>query len=36
MLINIEGLDGVGKSSVVDYISSTLNIPIISKPLNKY
>ena len=35
MLINIEGLDGVGKSSVVDYISSTLNIPIISKPLNR-
>ena len=35
MLIVIEGLDGVGKSSVVDHISSTLNIPIISKPLNR-
>ncbi len=34
MLIVIEGLDGVGKSSVVEYISNTLQIPIISKPLN--
>ena len=35
MLIVIEGLDGVGKSSVVDHISTTYNIPVISKPLNK-
>ena len=33
MLISVEGLDGVGKSSLVDSISKELQMPIIAKPI---
>lgn len=35
MLISIEGLDGVGKSSVTTYLSASLNMPIAEKPNRK-
>lgn len=35
MLISIEGLDGVGKSSVTNYLSALLNMPIAEKPNRK-
>lgn len=33
MLISIEGLDGVGKSTLTSVLSSELKMPIISKPI---
>ena len=33
MLISVEGLDGVGKSYLVDNISKKLQMPIIVKPI---
>lgn len=33
MLISVEGLDGVGKSSLVNSVSRKLQIPIIAKPI---
>lgn len=35
MLISVEGLDGVGKSTVSHAIVSSLNIPIAEKPIKK-
>lgn len=35
MLISIEGLDGVGKSSVINYLSTSLNMLIAEKPIKK-
>lgn len=34
MLICVEGMDGVGKSTIAGDISQLLNIPIIEKPIN--
>ena len=33
MLISVEGMDGVGKSTIVGAISHFLNIPVIEKPI---
>ena len=35
MLISVEGLDGVGKSTISKALSSSLNIPIAEKPIKK-
>ncbi len=35
MLISVEGLDGVGKSSVTNHLASSLNMPIAEKPIKK-
>lgn len=35
MLISVEGLDGVGKSTITNYLSSSLNMPIAEKPIKK-
>lgn len=35
MLISIEGLDGVGKSTVSKILSASLNMPIVEKPIKK-
>lgn len=35
MLISIEGMDGVGKSSVLSHVSSSLEIPIVEKPMKR-
>ncbi len=33
MIISVEGLDGVGKSSLVTKLSQTMQIPVIEKPI---
>lgn len=33
MIISVEGLDGVGKSTLTSVLSSELKIPVISKPI---
>lgn len=35
MLISVEGLDGVGKSTVTNHLASVLNMPIAEKPIKK-
>lgn len=35
MLVSVEGLDGVGKSSITNFLSSSLNMPIVEKPIKK-
>ena len=35
MLISVEGLDGVGKSTVTNHLASLLNMPIAEKPIKK-
>jgi len=35
VLVSVEGLDGVGKTSVTNYLSSSLNMTIIEKPIKK-
>lgn len=35
MLISVEGLDGVGKSTVLKNISQALNMPVVEKPIRK-
>ena len=35
MLISIEGLDGVGKSTIINHLSMSLNMPIAEKPIKK-
>jgi len=35
VLISVEGLDGVGKSTITNYLSSSLNMPIAEKPIKK-
>lgn len=35
MLVSVEGLDGVGKSTITNHLASFLNMPIAEKPIKK-
>ena len=35
MLISIEGMDGVGKSTITKRVSKTLDIPLVEKPIDR-
>ena len=35
MLISIEGMDGVGKTTAARSVASNLNIPVIEKPIKR-